>query len=59
MRRLLALLLFVGGPLLYLARRRDQRREQVHLYFDDGSTVTLAHGAPGAARMLAIARAAL
>jgi hypothetical protein len=59
MRRLLALLLFVGGPLLYLARRRDERRERVHLYFDDGSMVTLEHGAPEAERLLAIARAAL
>jgi hypothetical protein len=59
MRKLLALLLFVVGPLLYLARRRDERRERVHLYYDDGSMVTLEHGAPEAERLLAIARAAL
>jgi hypothetical protein len=59
MRRLLALLLLVGGPLLYLARRREERRERVHLYYDDGSMVTLEHGAPEAERLLAIARAAL
>jgi hypothetical protein len=58
MRRLLALLLFVGGPLLYLARRRDGRRELVRLYYDDGSMVTLERGAPEAERLLAIARAA-
>jgi hypothetical protein len=59
MRRFFALLLFVGGPLLYLARRREERRERVHLYYDDGSMVTLEHGAPEADRLLAVARAAL
>ncbi|MDX6398861.1 MAG: hypothetical protein QOJ43_2269 [Gaiellaceae bacterium] len=59
MRRLFALLLFVGGPLLYLARRREERRERVHLYYDDGSMVTLEHGAPEADRLLAVGRAAL
>jgi len=59
MRRLLALLLFVAGPLLYLARRRAGRRDRVHLYYDDGSMVTLEHGAPEAEPLLAIARAAL
>ncbi len=59
MRRLLALLIFVVGPLLYLARRRDERRERVHLYYDDGSMLTLEHGTPEAERLLAIARAAL
>jgi hypothetical protein len=59
MRRLIALLVFVVGPLIYLARRRDERRERVHLYYDDGSMLTLEHGAPEAERLLAIARAAL
>ena len=59
MRRLLALLVVVGGPLLYLARRRVPARERVHLYYDDGSRVTLEPGAPGAGRLLALARAAL
>ena len=59
MRRLLALLLLVGGPVLYLSRRRDERRERVHLYYDDGSMVTLEHGAPEAERLLAVARSAL
>ena len=59
MRRLLALLLFVGGPLVVLFRRREVRRERVHLYYDDGSMVTLERGAPGAERLLAVARSAL
>ena len=59
MRRLFALLLFVGGPVLYLVRRRDERRERVHLYYDDGSMVTLQHGAPEAEQLLALARSAL
>jgi hypothetical protein len=59
MRRLLALLLLVGGPVLYLSRRRDGRRERVHLYYDDGSMVTLERGAPEAEQLLAVARGAL
>lgn len=59
MRRLLALAVFVGGPLLYLARRSVPPRERVHLFFDDGSMVTLEPGAPEAERLLALARAAL
>jgi len=59
MRKLLALLLLVGGPLLYLARRKESRRERVHLYYDDGSMVTLERGAPEAERLLAVARSAL
>lgn len=58
MRRLLGLLVLVGGPLYYL-RRRNERREQVQLHFDDGSTVTLADNAPEAERLLALARQAL
>ena len=58
MRKLLALLVLVGGP-LYLRRRRDERRERVHVHFDDGSTVTLADDAPDAARLLTLARQAL
>jgi hypothetical protein len=56
---LLALLVFVGGPALYLARRRVPHREHVHLYYDDGSMVTLERTAPEAERLLALARAAL
>jgi hypothetical protein len=59
MRRPLALLLVLGGWLLYLLRRRDRRRERVHLHYDDGSTVTLERGAPEAERLLELARAAL
>jgi len=59
MRRLLALLVLVGGPILYLSRRREERRERVHLYFDDGSMVTLERGAPEAESLLALGRDAL
>ena len=59
MRRLLVLLLFVGGPVLYLSRRRGERRERVQLYYDDGSMVTLERGAPEAEQLLAVARSAL
>jgi hypothetical protein len=58
-RRLLALLVFVGGPLLYLVRRRGEQRDRLHLYYDDGSTVTFEPTAPEAERLLALARAAL
>jgi len=58
-RRLVLLLLFVGGPVLYLSRRRGERRERVHLYYDDGSMVTLERGAPEAEQLLAVARSAL
>ena len=58
MRRLLAVLLFVGGPVLYLSRRRGHR-ERVNLYYDDGSMVTLERGAPEAEQLLAVARGAL
>ena len=59
MRRPLALLLVLGGWLIYVVRRRDRRRERVHLHYDDGSTVTLERGAPEAERLLELARAAL
>ncbi len=54
-RRLLGLAVLVGGP-LYLRHRREAGRERVQLYFDDGSTVTLADDSPEAARLLALAR---
>jgi hypothetical protein len=56
MRRGLALLLVLAGPLLYLVRRRDRRRERVSLYYADGSMVTLDRRGPGADRLLALAR---
>ena len=59
MRRLLAVLLFVGGPVLYLSRRRGGHRERVHLYYDDGSMVTIERGAPEAEQLLEVARGAL
>ena len=59
MRRLLALLLLVGGPLFFLSRRRAERRDRVHLYYDDGSMVTLERGAHEAEQLLAAARSAL
>ncbi len=59
MRRLLALALLVGGPLLLQRRRRDERRERVSLYYADGSMVTLERGAPGSERLVALARRAL
>ena len=59
MRRLLALLVLVGGPLLYLARRKESRRERVHLYYDDGSMVTVERTRPEADRLLALAHEAL
>ena len=59
MRRLLALLVLVGGPLLYLARRKESRRERVHLYYDDGSMVTVERTRPEAERLLTLAHEAL
>jgi hypothetical protein len=59
MRKVLALIGVVGGALLYFTRRRRSAGERVHLYYDDGSMVTLEHSAPQADRLLALARAAL
>jgi hypothetical protein len=59
MRRLLALALLIAGPILYLSRRRDESRERVNLYYDDGSMITLERGAAGADRLLELAQASL
>jgi hypothetical protein len=59
MRKLLALAVLVIGSLLYFSRRRDERRERVNLYYDDGSMVTLERGLPGSERLLELARASL
>jgi hypothetical protein len=59
MRRLLALLVLVGGPLLYLARRKESRRERVHLYYDDGSMMTVERARPEAQSLLTLAYEAL
>jgi hypothetical protein len=58
MRRLLALVVLIGGPALYLAHRRGTR-EHVDLYYDDGSMVTLERASAETERLLGIARAAL
>jgi hypothetical protein len=39
-----------------LRRRAGRRRDRVELYFEDGSLVTLAQGAPEAERLLFHAR---
>ena len=59
MRSRLALLLVAAGTLLLFLRRREVRRERVSLYYDDGAMVTLDADAPGARRLLALARAAI
>ena len=59
MRRLLALLVLAGGALLYLARRNESRRERVHLYYDDGSMVTVERDRPEANSLLMLASEAL
>ena len=59
MRRLLALLVLVGGLLLYLGRRRESRRERVHLYYDDGSMVSVERSRPESERLLTLAAQAL
>jgi hypothetical protein len=57
-KKVLGLAVLVGTP-LYLKRRREAARERVHVYFDDGSTVTLTDDAPEAEQLLSLARQAL
>ena len=57
--RFLALLVALGAVVLFLRRRRTKPSARVELYFDDGSLSTLETGAPGADRLLALAREAL
>jgi hypothetical protein len=45
----------LAGSILY-RRRAARQRERVDLYAEDGSMVSVADGAPDAARLLAIAR---
>jgi hypothetical protein len=59
MRRLLAVLVLGAGPALFLARRRENRRERVHLFYDDGSMVTIERSRPEAERLLTLAHEAL
>ena len=61
-RRSVALAL-AGGAVLVVAtlgrRRRSAPREQVTLYYEDGSSVSLEPASPDAERVLALARRAL
>jgi hypothetical protein len=59
MRRSVAILLgALGGTLAGVAflRRQTANRERADLYFEDGSMLSLEDGAPGAARLLPLAR---
>jgi hypothetical protein len=61
-RRLLPLLALLGAwaaGIALLRRTTGGRRERVDLYFEDGSMQSLSNGAPEAARLLPLARAAL
>ena len=61
-RRLLPVLALLGAwaaGIALLRRTAAGRRERVDLYFDDGSMQSLSNGAPEAARLLPLARAAL
>ena len=58
MRRLLVLGLLLGGPILWLSRRREAGRERLTVSYDDGSQVAIPDTAPGAERLLALARTA-
>jgi hypothetical protein len=56
---LLALLGAWAAGIALLRRTTGGRRERVDLYFEDGSMQSLSNGAPEAARLLPLARAAL
>jgi hypothetical protein len=61
-RKLLPLLALLGGwaaGIALLRRTARGRRERVDLYFEDGAMQSLSNGAPEAARLLLLARAAL
>jgi hypothetical protein len=61
-RKLLPLLALLGAwaaGIALLRRTTGGRRERVDLYFEDGSMQSLSNGAPEAARLLPLARAAL
>ena len=62
MKRLsLAVLAVAGAAAGVLAGRRllSRATERIDLYFEDGSMQSLSNGAPEAARLLPLARAAL
>jgi hypothetical protein len=59
MRRSVAALLGIAGGMVAGAafvRRQAAQRERVDLYYADGSMVSLTNGAPGADRLLPLAR---
>ena len=58
-RKLVTGVLLAAGSLagsVLVRRRAARRRERVDLYADDGSMISVADGAPEAARLLALAR---
>jgi hypothetical protein len=57
-KKVIGLAGLVGGS-LYLRRRREAARERVHVYFDDGSSISLADDSPEAEQLLAPARQAV
>ena len=62
MRKLVALIALLGAwvaGIALLRRTTGAQRDRVDLYFDDGSMQSLSDGAPDAARLLPLARAAL
>ena len=62
MRRSAALVVGVVGGMLAGAaffRRQTAHRERVDLYFEDGSMLSITDGAPGAERLLPLAREVL
>ena len=60
MRRRKWLVLLLGlGAMVALRSRRETRRAQVTLVYDDGSALTLDAGTPNGDRLLALARPAL
>jgi hypothetical protein len=59
MRRSVAALLGIAGGMVAGAafvRRQAAQRERVDLYYADGSMLSLTNGAPGAERLLPLAR---
>ena len=58
-RRFLSLLMLTVGSLagsVFYRRRTARRLERVDLYSQDGSMASLSDGAPGAERLLTLAR---
>jgi hypothetical protein len=61
MRKLLALVALLAAWAIGIAllRRSGAKHDRVDLYFEDGSMQSVTEGAPEAARLLPLARAAL